>query len=99
MWKRPENARGKLTGLHLVGQIPSGETYPLAETIAGSGCPVAVRLLPISGGGLKKSGPDSLPGTPTAEDEHLGRGYADFFLREEQRLVTQGTLEGLETSG
>ena len=28
-----------------------------------------------------------------------GRGYVDFLLREERGLISQGTLEGLETSG
>jgi hypothetical protein len=36
-----------------------------------------------------------------AADEHLGRGYADFFLLlgKEWGLIFQGTLEGQETIG
>ena len=35
--------------------------------------------------------PGSLSGTPTAADEHLDRGYADFFLLLMEELVTQET--------
>jgi hypothetical protein len=45
-------------------------------------------------------GPDSLPGTATATDNHLGRRYSDLFLllREERGLISQGTLKRRETS-
>jgi hypothetical protein len=56
MGKGPIKMVGKFTGLHSEGQIPSGQPYPLPETIAGSRGPVVVRLSPISGGGLEKAG-------------------------------------------
>jgi hypothetical protein len=43
--ERADKAGGKFTGLHPEGQTPSGEPYPLHETIAGS-----VRLRMKSGG-------------------------------------------------
>ena len=46
-------------------------------------------------------GSGSLPGTPTATDEHLSQGYVDLFhlLSEEWGLITHRALEGRETSG
>jgi hypothetical protein len=64
--------QGKFTGLCPEGQIPSGQPYLLSEMIAGSRGPAAVRLSPIPGGGLEKSGPGTLPGMAIAADEHLG---------------------------
>ena len=62
---------------------------------------MVVRLASIPGGRLEKRRPGSLPDTAAVEDKHLDRGYADLilFLREEQGLITQGTLKGRETCG
>jgi hypothetical protein len=64
--------------------------------IVGSKSPVVVRLSTKPGGGLEKSRPSSLPGTPTVADEHLDRGYVNLFflLWEERRMISHGTLEG-----
>jgi hypothetical protein len=90
---------GRFTKLHLEGQIPRRQTYPLG-TIAGSWRTVVVCLSAIPGGGLENNGQSSFPGTPTAVDQHLGRGYVELFLllllREEQGLITHRALKGRE---